>query len=797
MLVHAVLDLDLVPSASSSAASASASASAAARGAGEPSTTTATATPTLPAAEDRGFLKVYLEFLENLVSAHAFYTTHALRKLVDQLLIPVSPSSDFHPRIHMTIRNILALVPSASTSLIPLLSENFPHKRESVALHERYVHHLVQIIQYAPLTREPIIEIMMDRALQIDVEITVDMDDLDDEDEDILAALKAEQEEQEQQEQEEREEFAGSNAFDEHADGDDDEDRAAEEIMDEDDELAPMEEDRRQALVRMKEMMAKLDTVLTTTFRFCQSMAKLESSSGSRGSWSQQQQQYAASAAASPALHSLFMTMLSVFDRSILRTHKAKYTQTLLFYLGSLHESFPDTLLGLLLTRTFDTSLATYLRCTSSAYLASYLARAKYLPPTTLAHCLKLCTQWAHRHLDRTERKANTKATTTTTGTGPNPRKYPVFYSVVQTILYVFCFRWRELVGLEEVFEKEEESFGMESAGNGNGLLLLQQQQHQHQHQHQQQSWEESTHHLSSDGRRGSLTAVDCTQGGIGFSAGSHDIGFAGPGGGGGGGGPPPQALDTEWRGGGGTRASASSGGIHGRCMEWWHLRGGFQRIIYSRLNPLKVCARNVVREFDAIAQELQLVYCSSLIFANKRTPMPPPWTPPTSACPSMMMMMTTATTTTTTATTTTTTPTTGTHMSSWSETASTADTSCLSESQQANSGKTIHVTLEEIIESFFPFDPFYSHLSFREDVQDLYIGWRGLNDDANNNDDDAGDDDGDDDNDYSDDDDNDAAAVEDSECETAEDDQQSAGPTDDDDDGDTTHAAEDEEEEH
>ncbi len=45
--------------------------------------------------------------------------------------------------------------------------------------------------------------------------------------------------------------------------------------------------------------------------------------------------------------------------------------------------------------------------------------------------------------------------------------------------------------------------------------------------------------------------------------------------------------------------------GLSSPLMEWFKVRGGFQRILFSRLSPLKICSRVVVSEFDALANEL------------------------------------------------------------------------------------------------------------------------------------------------------------------------------------------------
>jgi hypothetical protein len=166
--------------------------------------------------------------------------------------------------------------------------------------------------------------------------------------------------------------------------------------------------------------------------------------------------------------------------------------------------------------------------------------------------------------------------------------------------------------------------------------------------------------------------------------------------------------------------------------MEWWRVRGGFERIIFSRLNPLKVCARHVVREFDCLSQQLQLVYCSSLIYANKMAQFSAidhhsggsgngsggattdmdqgmnhgmPWS---SSAPFLQQQQ---------------------HLAppppSIIETSVQSSSEQMMMAQQSlGVGKTVDIPLDDIIESFFPFDPYYEQLSFRKDLDGLYVRW-------------------------------------------------------------------------
>jgi RNA polymerase I-specific transcription initiation factor RRN3 len=275
-------------------------------------------------------------------------------------------------------------------------------------------------------------------------------------------------------------------------------------------------------------------------------------------------------------LETVYLTLLSIFERSIIRTHKAKYVPVLIFYASSLDESFSETFIAHLVARIFDASCSEYLGITAAGYLGSFLARAKHVSPKTISDTLKLCAEWAHSYLDRLEAH-------------PNGRAF-VWYSLVQAILYVFCFRWRELTVVE--------------TGN----------------------------------KRKRLDSTSSNKG----------ISFA--------------SADFE------TATSQEQRIINGQYMSWWRVRGGFQRIVYSHLNPLRICASAVASEFDKISKSLELVYCSSIIGTNKNAPSP-----------------------------------------------------------VARTALLIDVPLEEMIESFFPFDPYFEELSIRPQIEPIYQTWQSI----------------------------------------------------------------------
>ncbi|CAO3671823.1 unnamed protein product [Umbelopsis ramanniana] len=356
------------------------------------------------------FVDQYIGFIGNLVSAHTYYVRPVLFNLVRRLTyrsrMPenvIVTRSITYQRAHNAIRYVLSLIPTSATELVAVLAETFPHKRFNVAEQATYVNNLLEVLDYSPILRKQVLGLAIERIILIDVEIQIELEDLEDEVEiDAFDMnLNADYEDDEES--------------DEEADSDDEDGVVAEDSDSEgEDEL---EEETRTA-THIKLLVKKLDAMLHIVFRYLK-----ELSINPTVTHEERQQ--------------LFFFLLDLFDRTILRTFKSRYTQFLIFYYCSTDKlTFPDAFLGHLFEHTFQTAKPTVTRVASAAYVSSYLARAKYIGRTSLRNAVYILSSWCEHYMDGNEMLA----------TGPDVNRHPVFYAVVQAIMYVFCFRWRELV---------------------------------------------------------------------------------------------------------------------------------------------------------------------------------------------------------------------------------------------------------------------------------------------------------------------------------------------------------------
>ncbi|EHL03630.1 putative RNA polymerase I-specific transcription initiation factor rrn3 [Glarea lozoyensis 74030] len=82
-------------------------------------------------------------------------------------------------RVHVAIKYLLRLIPSASGILSPIISKKFPDSEESKKIHVTYIENLLRLIEYAPELASDVFSLITDRVVKIDVEMQLSLDDID------------------------------------------------------------------------------------------------------------------------------------------------------------------------------------------------------------------------------------------------------------------------------------------------------------------------------------------------------------------------------------------------------------------------------------------------------------------------------------------------------------------------------------------------------------------------------------------------------------------------------------------
>ncbi|RAH82538.1 RNA polymerase I-specific transcription initiation factor RRN3 superfamily [Aspergillus japonicus CBS 114.51] len=349
---------------------------------------------------DESYIKLYIRFLGNLSAAQGIYLGPVLKMLVNYMgelpkdtgkvpgYVPV-PASEIYMRVHMALRYVMQLIPSGSGSLSPILSMHFPFDTDSAKANIAYTSNLLKISSYTPELQADILALITEKVVKIDVQIQVDLEEIEDEvGEDVLRGVSPE----------------AIMADDEEDDDDDDASVLSDESVDDD----------SQRIKTVRDNILKLDGMIDLLF------------------------EYYAPAFASGSFQdkeNALELLLSHFQTIILPNHRSRHTQFLLFHYSQtspeLAERFASTCIHTMTNRRQPAIL----RQSAVAYLASLVARGAHISGEMARDVFDLLgaelTSFRNEFED--------------TCRGPDPRRYGLFYSISQALLYIFCFRWRDL----------------------------------------------------------------------------------------------------------------------------------------------------------------------------------------------------------------------------------------------------------------------------------------------------------------------------------------------------------------
>ena len=355
------------------------------------------------AVEDDAYIALYQRLVGNLVLSQGTWLNPALQMLVKHFLqlpghtagFDKVPPRQIRSRVHATLHNILKLIPSAGQNLAHILGSRFPHMLESKRTHVRYVHNLLQIIDYAPELRSEICSLVMDRVVKIDVQVQVDIDDLNEEIgekivQDILQS-------------------AEDLADDSESDSSDDSEPESDLGSEHEAEFVQSEEKRAKEIAAHID---KLDLLLDMTFKYFTALF------------------------ANPNTQEVALDMLLLhFNSTILPTYQSRHTQFILFHFAQTSPELIDIFIGILVRTTSDQTKAPLIRQTAASYLASFVARGKHVPAGVVRDVFDYLSgqlsQLRAQHIPDYR--------------GPDPRRYSTYYALSQVLIYIFCFRWRDL----------------------------------------------------------------------------------------------------------------------------------------------------------------------------------------------------------------------------------------------------------------------------------------------------------------------------------------------------------------
>ena len=139
------------------------------------------------------------------------------------------------------------------------------------------------------------------------------------------------------------------------------------------------------------------------------------------------------------ALQDFYHVILKVFESNIMPSYATGHVQYLMFYLcGIKPDLFAPQFCDWLWKQFLSPNTPSIIRQTAVAYIASIIARAKYIPVIHLRTYLKRLTNWIHSYLNARTDCGNDYSYVNVKAHGP-------FYAACQAVLYMIAFRQDEI----------------------------------------------------------------------------------------------------------------------------------------------------------------------------------------------------------------------------------------------------------------------------------------------------------------------------------------------------------------
>ena len=353
---------------------------------------------------DEQFARVYTQFLASLVGAQGSCLTQVLSTIVDKFTdsrpsdwavtgFPPVPREVALERLHYSLRYLLRIFPAAKSVLTHLISNKYPFHDDSKRMHLAYVQNLLELRAYCPAMQNDIMDLIISRLVKIDVEMQMDLEDMDDRLTTMVAmALKSSQ--------------VNGNQDEDDSDDEDDHDSVSDEGS---------EDDEYTRVKTAKESIEKMDFILDALFELYTP--------------------YFDDPRSDQAME-VFGDLLSEFSNIILPNLKSRHTQFLIFHFGQRSEELIDAFCGTCINIAFESQRPPVLQQAASAYLASFVARGAHVPGQIVVNIFEVLGY----HLDQMRTLYEESCR------GPDVRRYAPFYALMQALMYIFCFRWQDLI---------------------------------------------------------------------------------------------------------------------------------------------------------------------------------------------------------------------------------------------------------------------------------------------------------------------------------------------------------------
>ncbi|CAJ0625815.1 8907_t:CDS:2 [Entrophospora sp. SA101] len=180
------------------------------------------------------------------------------------------------------------------------------------------------------------------------------------------------------------------------------------------DELLALLEGEKNPLTTTRDLLEKLDCMMKLLFDYLSWCYKNSTKKGQE---------------------EIYKILMNIFEKQILCTCKSRYVQFIIFWYISLDGSFSRRFITLILRKALGEQESEIIKLAATQYLASFAARAKFLGKQELHQMFHIIGNWVEGYISKYKISIAYK----------QAKQNKHFYSVLTAIIYVFCYRWKDL----------------------------------------------------------------------------------------------------------------------------------------------------------------------------------------------------------------------------------------------------------------------------------------------------------------------------------------------------------------
>ncbi|XP_037731629.1 RNA polymerase I-specific transcription initiation factor RRN3-like isoform X1 [Drosophila subpulchrella] len=308
-------------------------------------------------------IEAYIEFYVDLLMTHNQYLSIGVFKLIEHWIPEKSDKFDWVKgcpsersrlqlkAVHDVLNRILNAAPMTFQFVCKTITDKFPYYKRPAYVTAGYVYNVLWLIEYKPIFEEPMLQLVLQRFLLLDVNAP-------------------------------REEIG--------AETDDEDDNVdADRVFQMDDVSSYTKTEKT-----VKHPVGKtLDICLFMLYRFIDEKCRIhKNSTGEQRSTAKR----------------IFNLLLHIFDDTLLPSYNTHHVQFVLFYVTSIRVAYSEAFLDLLWQKVQNPQISPIIGHAAVGYMTSFLSRARFLPLSLVQYYLKKMSIWAHTYIDDSSKKTLT-----------------------------------------------------------------------------------------------------------------------------------------------------------------------------------------------------------------------------------------------------------------------------------------------------------------------------------------------------------------------------------------------------